>query len=204
MARGTLFIISAPSGAGKTSLVRALVQQIEQLLISISHTTRAPRPKEINGVDYHFVSAATFETMLAAGQFLEYARVFDNYYGTSSVWVNEQLNAGQDVILEIDWQGAQQVRQLYPENVSIFIVPPSQIVLASRLRGRAQDSEEVINRRLQEAVNEMQHYTEFNYLVINDVFVQALAELQTIVLNQRLRVTRQSQRHANLLQQLLA
>ncbi len=204
MARGTLFIVSAPSGAGKTSLVRTLIQQVEHLLISISHTTRAPRPKEQNGIDYHFVSVADFEAMLAKAQFLEHARVFDNYYGTSSVWVNEQLAAGQDVILEIDWQGAQQVRQLYPDSVSIFIVPPSQTELANRLRGRAQDSEEVINRRLQEAVSEMQHYAEFDYLVINDVFEQALQELQTIVLSQRLKVVQQSQRHTALLQQLLA
>lgn len=204
MACGTLFIVSAPSGAGKTSLVRTLIQQVEHLLISISHTTRAPRPKEQNGVDYHFVSVAAFEAMLAKAQFLEHARVFDNYYGTSSVWVNEQLAAGQDVILEIDWQGAQQVRQLYPDSVSIFIVPPSQTELAQRLRGRAQDSEAVINRRLQEAVSEMQHYAEFDYLVINDVFEQALQELQSIVLSQRLQVAQQSQRHADLLQQLLA
>jgi len=204
LARGTLFIVSAPSGAGKTSLVRTLIQQVEHLLISISHTTRAPRPKEQNGIDYHFVSVADFEAMLAKAQFLEHARVFDNYYGTSSVWVNEQLAAGQDVILEIDWQGAQQVRQLYPDSVSIFIVPPSQTELANRLRGRAQDSEEVINRRLQEAVSEMQHYAEFDYLVINDVFEQALQELQTIVLSQRLKVVQQSQRHTALLQQLLA
>lgn len=203
MARGTLFIISAPSGAGKTSLVRAVVQQVTELMISISHTTRPPRPGEQAGVHYHFVSITEFKAMLAAGLFLEHAQVFENYYGTSRLWVDEQLHRGQDVILEIDWQGAQQVRMRYPSAVSIFIMPPSQAILAQRLRTRAQDSEEVIARRLQAAVSEMRHYTEFDFLLINDVFAVALQQLQAIINSQRLRVARQTEQQASLLAELL-
>lgn len=203
MARGTLFIISAPSGAGKTSLVRAVVQQVTELMISISHTTRPPRPGEQAGVHYHFVSITEFKAMLAAGLFLEHAQVFENYYGTSRLWVDEQLHRGQDVILEIDWQGAQQVRMRYPSAVSIFIMPPSQAILAQRLWTRAQDSEEVIARRLQAAVSEMRHYTEFDFLLINDVFAVALQQLQAIINSQRLRVARQTEQQASLLAELL-
>jgi guanylate kinase len=200
---GTLYIVSAPSGAGKTSLVRELVKQTDHLIVSVSHTTRTPRPGEQTGKDYHFITVPEFQAMRDTHDFLEHAQVFDNYYGTSKAWVDQQLDNGQDVILEIDWQGARQVRQLYPENVSIFIVPPSQAALAQRLRSRAQDSEHVIIKRLQAAVAEMQHYNEYDYLVINEAFAEALHALQAIVYSQRLRVKRQAQAQAGLLQQLL-
>nr|WP_217884432.1 guanylate kinase [Thioflexithrix psekupsensis] len=200
---GTLYIVSAPSGAGKTSLVRELVKQTARLIVSVSHTTRTPRPGEQTGRDYHFITVSEFRAMLDDNTFLEHAQVFDNYYGTSKLWVDQQLDNGQDVILEIDWQGARQVRRLYPESVSIFIVPPSQAALAQRLRSRAQDSENVIIKRLQAAVAEMQHFDEYDYLVINEIFAEALYALQAIVSSQRLRVKRQTQAQAGLLQQLL-
>ncbi|OUD14226.1 guanylate kinase [Thioflexithrix psekupsensis] len=203
MIHGTLYIVSAPSGAGKTSLVRELVKQTARLIVSVSHTTRTPRPGEQTGRDYHFITVSEFRAMLDDNTFLEHAQVFDNYYGTSKLWVDQQLDNGQDVILEIDWQGARQVRRLYPESVSIFIVPPSQAALAQRLRSRAQDSENVIIKRLQAAVAEMQHFDEYDYLVINEIFAEALYALQAIVSSQRLRVKRQTQAQAGLLQQLL-
>ncbi len=198
--RGQLYVISAPSGAGKTSLVAALLRQESKVRVSVSHTTRPPRPGEQDGVNYHFVDKAEFEQRISAGDFLEHAQVFDNYYGTSQQAVEAQLNAGLDVILEIDWQGAQQIRRLRPDVISIFIVPPSIKELRIRLTGRGQDSEAVINRRMSDAVNEMRHYNEFDYLVINDTFDAALAELTTIFCAQRLRLHRQ----AAINQQLLA
>jgi len=202
-AAGTLFIISAPSGAGKTSLVNALLKQLDGVRVSVSHTTRPQRPGEVDGVNYHFVDRDRFEAMLEAGDFLESAEVFGNCYGTSQRWVEQMLAAGTDVILEIDWQGAQQVRRLLPGAISIFILPPGREALEQRLRGRGQDAPEVIARRLAEAVSEMSHYAEADYLVINDQFDTALAELCAILGGARLRLPRQAQRHAELIAQLL-
>lgn len=204
MSNGTLYVISAPSGAGKTSLVRALVQAVPELVVSVSHTTRPPRSGEQDGADYHFIDAERFLGMVEDGGFLEHARVFGNYYGTSRQAVQAELATGRDVILEIDWQGAQQVRRLMPGCQSVFILPPSREVLESRLRARGQDTEAVIARRLEEAVAEMGHYAEFDYLVVNDDFDHALDELRTIVTANRLRVGRQQARHRGLLDELLA
>jgi len=204
MSIATLYVVSAPSGAGKTSLVKALVDATPGVTVSVSHTTRAPRPGEQDGINYHFVSKATFETMMGQGVFLEHALVFDNYYGTSGDWVNAQLEAGADVILEIDWQGARQVRQRLPQACGIFVLPPSRAALEQRLRGRGQDSEDVIARRMRDAQAEMSHYGELDYLVINDDFATALGELRAIVLARRLVLAAQRQRHAALLADLLA
>lgn len=203
-AKGTLFIISAPSGAGKTSLVKALCEDNDTLRTSVSFTTRLIRPGEENGVHYHFVNHDTFEAMLERSEFLESANVFGNYYGTSQVWVEEQLNAGTDVILEIDWQGALQVRKLLPESVSIFILPPSRQALEERLNGRGQDDAEVIAKRMAQAKDEMSHYSEFEYLVINDNFNEALSELRVIITAQRLRARYQHQQANNLIKELLS
>lgn len=202
--KGTLYIVSAPSGAGKTSLVKALLEQDTQVRVSVSHTTRAMRSGEQNGVDYNFISMEQFDALIAENLFLEYADVFTNKYGTSRVWVEGELNRGVDVILEIDWQGAQQVRALMPEAVSVFILPPSQEELRKRLTGRGQDGAEVIDLRMSQAVNEMVHYNEFDYVVINDDFHTALAQLQAILTSQRLRLTVQRAEHADLLNDLLS
>jgi guanylate kinase len=180
--RGRLFVIAAPSGAGKTSLVRALMEQVPTLRFSVSYTTRPKRPAELDGKDYFFVSREEFERMVAAGEFLEYARVFENYYGTSRQQVEESLASGQDLILEIDWQGAAQIRRAMPESVSVFILPPSRAELERRLRGRGTDSEEVIAQRLGEAANDMKHWEEFDYVVVNDDFDRAVSELQGTVM----------------------
>lgn len=203
MNRGILYTVSAPSGAGKTSLVNALVERCEALLVSVSHTTRPIRPGERDGVNYHFVDEAEFTAMLERAEFLEHASVFGNLYGTSGVWVEEQLAAGLDVILEIDWQGAQQVKRLIPETRSIFIAPPSRSVLEERLNARGQDDDETIARRMSQAVEELSHYVESDYLVINDVFETALTELQAIIVAQRLRIERQQATHRELLMDLL-
>jgi guanylate kinase len=179
--RGRLFVIAAPSGAGKTSLVRALMQREPGLRFSISYTTRPRRPTEEHGRDYYFVDAAGFERMVAAGEFLEHARVFDNRYGTARRVVEESLAAGQDLILEIDWQGAAQVRAALPECLSIFILPPSRAELERRLNGRGTDAGEVIQRRLRDAASDMTHWREFDHVVVNDDFDRALGELQDIV-----------------------
>lgn len=200
---GTLFVLSAPSGAGKTSLVKALLESTDNLCVSISHTTRAMRPGEVNGVNYHFVSLDGFKAMLDESDFLEHAEVFGNYYGTSRSFVEQTLKSGNDVILEIDWQGAQQIRRIFPESISIFILPPSRPALESRLRGRGQDREEVIQTRLSKATEEMSHFVEYDYLVINDDFEQALGQLRSIVLASRLTLSRQSKRFEQLLQALL-
>ena len=181
MKRGRLFVISAPSGAGKTSLVRALLEQEPALHLSVSHTTRPQRPNEADGREYHFVTVAAFRELIDRGQFLEHAQVFDNLYGTSRVFVEQRLAAGQDVVLEIDWQGAQQVRRALPECVSIFILPPSRRALAERLARRATDTAEVIARRLAEAAADMSHYAEFDYVVVNDDFDRALADLRRVI-----------------------
>ncbi|HSJ49378.1 MAG TPA: guanylate kinase [Gammaproteobacteria bacterium] len=201
---GTLYIISAPSGAGKTSLVKAMLGELEDASVSVSHTTRAMRPGEKNGVDYHFTEKTEFEAMVARGDFLEHAQVFDNYYGTSKSGVQGQLAAGQDVILEIDWQGARQVRDWQPRAISIFVLPPSREALEERLRGRGTDSDEIIQRRMRDAVSEMSHYPEYDYLVINDRFETALVELKAILLAQRQRLALQQSRHPGLLEALLA
>jgi len=169
----------------------------------VSHTTRPPRAKEQNGINYHFVTQEEFAKMLAENTFLEYARVFDNYYGTSKPWVLEQLQAGTNVILEIDWQGARQIRSLHPDNVSIFIVPPSRNTLYLRLSKRAQDSEEVIARRMRDAILEMSHYSEFDYLIVNDNFDKALVDLRTIVRSRRLLQRLQAQKMQTMLADLL-
>jgi len=179
--RGSLFIIAAPSGAGKTSLVNALLKKDARLALSISHTTRSPRPGEIDGQHYHFVSEAKFERMVGAGDFMEHARVFDHFYGTNRHTVAGQLEQGRDVILEIDWQGARQVRAVFPDCCSIFIIPPSLGSLRKRLEGRGQDSEEVIQRRMRDAQAEISHWDEFEYLVVNDDFNAALDELMSII-----------------------
>ena len=202
MTQGALYIISAPSGAGKTSLVKQLITDMDDVTVSVSHTTRPMRPAETNGVDYHFVATDEFETMIKQQAFLEYARVFDNYYGTARQTVEDQLSAGYDVILEIDWQGAQQIRKLMSCQ-SVFILPPSIDVLRQRLQNRGQDSEDVINRRMQDAVNEMQHYAEFDYLIVNDDFQQALVELKSIIIANRMRLKRQQQKLRELLVELI-
>ncbi len=200
---GTLYIISAPSGAGKTSLVKALVDTMPGLAISVSHTTRPRRDGETDGVDYHFIHADAFQTMVDAGDFLEHAWVFGNAYGTARSSVEAELQAGTDVILEIDWQGARQVRDALPGAVSVFILPPSRDELERRLRARGKDSEEVIARRLREAQGEMSHYHEYDYLVVNDAFGHALEELVAVVRARRLRITAQRDRLGATLRDLL-
>ena len=192
---GTIFIVVAPSGAGKTTLVGALLQAEPSVELSVSYTTRAPRAGEENGKHYHFCDRATFESMIASGDFLEYAEVYGNYYGTSKRWLRERLAAGRDILLEIDWQGARQVREVFPDAVSVFILPPSIEVLEARLRGRATDSEEVITRRLSEARAEIDQVAEYDYLVVNDDFEQARLDLISVIRSQRLRSERQCPRH---------
>ena len=200
---GTLYIVSAPSGAGKTSLVKALIDSMPQVRVSVSHTTRPTRPGEVDGVNYHFVDHARFKAMLEENAFLEHAEVFGNFYGTSQRWVEQTLAQGYDLILEIDWQGAQQVRRLMPEARSIFILPPTQQALRQRLTNRGQDSDEVIERRMREAVSEMSHYVEYDYLVINDDFAHALDDLKAIFRASQLSQRRQQRRHLQLLEALL-
>jgi len=202
MARGTLFIVTAPSGAGKTSLVKALVDSEQRLRVSVSHTTRTKRPSENDGVNYHFVDKPRFMAMLEAGDFFESAEVYGNHYGTSQLWVNEQLDAGLDVILEIDWQGAEQVRNLDPSACSIFILPPSLETLETRLRDRAQDDTATIEKRMSEAVAEISHVAEADFVVINDDFDTALADLAAIVRSRRLTVKYQETNQAALLANL--
>jgi guanylate kinase len=201
--KGTLYIVSAPSGAGKTSLVKALSESLPGVAVSVSHTTRAMRPGEHDGVNYHFVSRQDFEAMVARDGFLEHARVFDHHYGTGRSQVESQLERGLDVILEIDWQGARQVRERMPGSLSLFILPPSREVLAQRLRGRGQDPEEVIQRRMRDAEAQMGHYDEFDHIVINDEFQVALGEMRCIIVAQRLRREVQRERHRALLASLL-
>jgi len=199
-----VFIVSAPSGAGKTSLVRALLDADSQVKLSVSYTTRAPRPGEVEGQHYHFVDLTVFMAMLNRGDFLESAEVYGNRYGTSQRWIETQLAQGVDILLEIDWQGALQVRRLMPQVISIFILPPSIEALKARLTGRAQDAEEVIARRVAAAREDMSHVGEFDYVIINDDFATAASELQAVVKASRLQLNQQMQRHGALIQNLLA
>lgn len=204
-AQGTLYIISAPSGAGKSSLISTLLQdQPSNMQLSVSHTTRVPRPGEENGKHYHFISQDEFKQLIEKGDFVEWAEVFGNYYGTSKVAIEQALDQGIDVFLDIDWQGAQQVRHIMPQAVGVFILPPSKLELQRRLTNRGQDSEEVIAGRMAQAVSEMSHYNEYDYIIVNDNFATALNDLKAIIRSQRL--TQASQMHAqdDMLKSLLA
>ena len=201
--QGTLFIVAAASGAGKTSLVAAVAERTADVVVSISYVTRAARPGEQHGKNYFFIDDSEFRQMIADDDFLEYAQVFDNWYGTGKRWVTDQLNSGIDVILEIDWQGAQQVRRLMPGTQTVFVLPPSQQTLRQRLQGRGQDDETVIESRMAQAVSEMSHYHEFDYVVVNDDFELAVTELQAIIVSQRLSQQKQALKQAELLAQLL-
>lgn len=200
---GTLFIVSAPSGTGKTSLVNALVRDTNHLKLSISSTTRQPRPREIDGYHYHFIKENKFQQKITAGDFLEYANVFGNYYGTSQESVDKMLNEGHDVVLEIDWQGAQQIKKRRPDAISIFILPPSIEALRERLEGRGQDSQDVIETRMKKSMNEISHYGEADYLVINDEFEEALKGLKTIIRAHRLVTDKQAVINEQLIHGLL-
>ena len=204
MPAGSLYIVSAPSGAGKTSLVKALIERDQNIVVSVSHTTRNMRPGEHDGVNYHVVDKDRFQQMIRQDAFLEHAEVFDHYYGTARSSIETQLAEGRDVILEIDWQGARQVRKLIPEHTSIFILPPSRDALRERLTDRGQDSEEVISRRMQDAISETSHYNEYDYLVVNDDFATALNDLHAIFLGQRLRLDAQKLRLEALINELLS
>jgi guanylate kinase len=197
---GLLFIVSSPSGGGKTSLVKALLEAEPAVRLSVSYTTRAPRPGEVDGRDYHFVTVPEFERMLEAGEFLESAIIYGNHYGTSQNWIERERAEGRDVLLEIDWQGAQQVRRLMRQVVSIFILPPSPEVLETRLRGRRQDSEEAVARRLAAAREEIGHVSEYEYVIINDDFDRAALDLRSIIRAERLKLARQLASNPNLFQ----
>jgi guanylate kinase len=205
-----LFIVAAPSGCGKTSLVESLINNTKNLRVSISHTTRKPRADEVNGTNYHFVSVAEFQKMVSDGAFIEHAEVFENLYGTSKKLINDNLNNNIDVILEIDWQGARQVKQNLPSAISIFILPPSKEALELRLKNRAQDDELIIKKRMLDAENQMSHFNEFDYLVINDNFNTALADLESIIASSNnlsklahLSLEEQSIKHKKLLKKLI-
>ena len=201
--KGNLYIISAPSGAGKSSLVTALVKNQPEIEVSVSHTTRAMRPGEVDGVNYHFVDEAAFVEMIDQGLFLEHAQVFDNRYGTSRQSIQDQLQNGKDVILEIDWQGARQIRELVSDCKTIYILPPSVAALKERLQNRGQDDDELIERRMRDAVSEMSHYGEFDYIVINDDFEQAKNDLSAIFVSNRLLKDFQQNQQSDLLAELL-
>jgi len=204
MTQGNLYIISAPSGAGKTSLIKKLLPIVDKLMVSVSHTTRTQRAGEVEGTDYFFTSVDQFNAMIGQSGFLEYAQVFDNFYGTAQSSVENSLNKGIDVILEIDWQGAQQIRRLLPNTITIFILPPSTNILRQRLQERGQDDKTIIERRMRDATNEMSHYAEYDYLIVNDDFNSALTELKSIILANRLNIHRQQQQLKSLLVDLLA
>lgn len=205
MSKGTLFIVSAPSGAGKSSLINALLRKFnldDSLRLSISHTTRAPRPGEVDHVSYHFVSVEEFEQLIARNAFLEYAKVFDNYYGTSREIIEEWLSQGKDVLFDIDWQGAAIIKQKMPEAVKIFILPPSLEVLKERLQKRGQDSEEVIAKRMNAAMTESSHYNEYDYVIINDDFDESLITLRSIILSTRSQLKLIEANHHELLENI--
>ncbi|WP_273384245.1 guanylate kinase [Actinobacillus porcinus] len=207
MSQGNLYILSAPSGAGKSSLIAALLEKdtAKKMMVSVSHTTRQPRPGEENGVHYHFVDVAEFELLIDQGAFLEYAKVFGgNYYGTSLPAIEKNLAAGIDVFLDIDWQGAQQIREKVPSVKSIFILPPSLAELERRLIGRGQDSSDVIAERMSKAMDEISHYNEYDYVIVNDNFEQALADLQSILHAEKLTLDYQDSQNHALIQELLA
>jgi guanylate kinase len=201
--RGLLFVVSAPSGAGKTSLLKALLDVEPSLQLSVSYTTRAPRDGEVDGVHYHFIDEAAFDRMVAAEEFVEYARVFGNGYGTAAATLRSALEAGADLLLEIDWQGARQVRERLREAISVFIAPPSLAALEQRLRARGKDSDAVIATRMAQAQEELSHHSEYDYLVFNDDFDTALGELRAIVTAERLHEPRQARRHAAALDAML-
>ena len=202
MITGNLYIVTAPSGAGKTSLVRALLQNDSQVRLSVSYTTRPPRPGEVDGKDYHFVGEQKFLEMLEHGDFLESAQVYGNRYGTSQPWIENAMRSGTDILLEIDWQGAAQVRKIFPQAIGIFILPPSLEALLERLTGRGQDSDEVIARRLAAARDDIRHVEEFDYVIINDVFESALQDLIAVVRAQRLKAGRQLGAHAEMISKM--
>ncbi|HIB28153.1 MAG TPA: guanylate kinase [Candidatus Thioglobus sp.] len=198
-----LFIVAAPSGCGKTSLVKALIAQTEGLCVSVSHTTRAARPGESHGKNYFFVSRQEFDQIKKEDGFIESAQVFDNYYGSAKQTVRDLLESGTDVILEIDWQGARQVKKSFNDAIGIFILPPSEAALRERLTDRGQDDKSIIDRRMQDAVSEMRHYDEFDYLVINDDFNLALTDLSTIIHSQRFLLSQQTEKYQSLLNSLI-
>ena len=200
---GLLFVVSAASGTGKTSLVKALLDRVTNLHVSVSHTTRGQRPGELDGVHYHFTEKDSFLALVEQGGFIEYAEVFGNYYGTAQATVKEQLAKGHDVLLEIDWQGAQQVRKLFPDSKQIFILPPSQFDLRQRLSNRGTDSVEVIERRLGCAVEDMQQYVNFDYVIINDDFNKALHDLESVIIANRLVITQQASRYQKMISELI-
>ena len=200
---GLLFVVSAASGTGKTSLVKALLERVNNLHVSVSHTTRGQRPGELDGVHYHFTQKEDFLKLVNEGGFIEYAEVFGNYYGTAQQTVKAQLAKGHDVLLEIDWQGAEQVRRLFPESKQIFILPPSQFDLRQRLSNRGTDSVEVIEHRLSCAVEDMQQYVNFDYVIINDDFNKALHDLESVIIANRLVLSQQSARHEKLISELI-
>ncbi|WP_394129259.1 guanylate kinase [Shewanella maritima] len=203
--RGNLFIVSAPSGAGKSSLISALLKDNPQdKQVSVSHTTRQPRPGEENAKHYHFVSVEEFKSLIAENAFFEWAEVFGNYYGTSRKVIEQTLDKGIDVFLDIDWQGGEQVKKLMPEAIGIFILPPSKAELASRLTGRGQDSQEVIDKRMAQAVSEMSHFKQYDFVIINDDFDTALGEFNTIIASQKLTCASQSYTHNDMIVDLLA
>jgi guanylate kinase len=202
-ATGILFVVAAPSGGGKTSLTRALLERDRGIRLSVSYTTRPPRPGEREGVDYHFVSSQQFMALRDGGEFLEHAHVHGNWYATSASWLRKEIDAGQDVLLEIDWQGAAQVRRLIPSSIHVFILPPSLALLEERLRRRGQDDEATIARRLEAARDEIRHCAEFNYVIINQDFATAVDDLGAIVRASRLRAARQCVRHGALIAQLI-
>ena len=201
--RGNLFILSAPSGAGKSSLINALLKKHADMKVSVSHTTRSPRPGEENGVHYHFVTTDEFKTLITKDDFFEWAQVFDNYYGTSKQAIESQLDAGIDVFLDIDWQGAQQVRKIMPSVQTIFILPPSKAELEQRLNNRGQDSADVIASRMSKAQSETSHFNEYDFVIVNDDFDTALGDIETIVMAQRLTLSAQEIRNKKLLNDLL-
>lgn len=196
---GNLFVVVAPSGAGKTSLVASLLERERNIRLSISYTTRAPRPGEQDGREYHFVDKPRFEQMIAAGDFLEHADVYGNYYGTSRAWIQKELAGDHDVLLEIDWQGARQVRRLFPAMVGIFILPPSLAELRRRLQGRGKDSPETIERRMASAREDISHVLEFEYIIVNDRFEDALSELTCVIRAARISRAQQEGRLAKLI-----
>ncbi|WP_102505415.1 guanylate kinase [Salinivibrio kushneri] len=206
MSQGTLYIVSAPSGAGKSSLISALLNDNPRydMKVSVSHTTRAMRPGEENGVHYHFVSEEEFQSLIAQEAFLEHAQVFGNYYGTSRVWIEKMLSNGVDIFLDIDWQGAEQIRQQMPNSKSIFILPPSREELERRLTTRGQDSEEVIAQRMQEARTEISHYADYDYLIINDDFDVALMDIKAIIRAERMAQAKQASKYHAMIDELLA